>query len=426
MRQVLRLSLLIVVLSLVSPISQRAAGQPGRAYETVEALNRYRAALGLPALQIAPSLMAAAQGHAEWMARTYIYSHTGEGGTGPWDRAAAAGFPGGQVYENVAGGTSLTPEEAIGWWDRDWVHQNTMRLPGHTHVGVGYAENDQQQLYVLLVGKIGTPAAPPATAAPRTTPLAPTRPTATRGPVAVRVMRSAPREDGSVWHLVQTGQTAWDIAVVYGVSLDDLLALNGLTRGTPVHPGDELLVRLGEGQVPPPTPTPQLMHVIKPGETLWTVAALHGLTLDDLLALNGLARGHMVHPGDELLIRAPDSTATPTPSPLPSTATPSLLPSPSPAATALHTPTLSAPTPSLTAHVMALATATRTPSATITLLPSEPAGATPPPAQASTPQEGDQGPSAVEVAALVIALGLIVGTILALMMAALWFRQREG
>jgi len=31
----------------------------------------------------------------------------------------------------------------------------------------------------------------------------------------------------------------------------------------------------------------------------------------------------------------------------------------------------------------------------------------------------------VEVAALIIALGLIVGTILALVMAGLWFRQRE-
>ena len=413
MRQVLRLSLLIVVLSLVSPISQRAAAQSGRAYETVEALNRYRAALGLPALEIHPSLMAAAQGHAEWMARTYIYSHTGEGGTGPWDRAAAAGFPGGQVYENVAGGTSLTPEEAIGWWDRDWVHQNTMRLPGHTHVGVGYAENDQQQLYVLLVGKIGAPAARPATATPRSTPLAPIELTATRGPVAVPVVRSGPREDGSVWHVVQTGQTAWDVAVVYGISLDDLLALNGLSRGTPVHPGDELLVRLGEGQVPPPTPTPQLMHVVKPGETLWTVAALHGLTLDELLALNGLTRGDVVHPGDELLLRAPDPTATPTPSPLPVTATSSLLPSPSPTAEALHTPTPSSPT------------ATCTASATITLLPGETPGATPIPAQASAPQAGDQGPSAVEVAALIIALGFIVGTILALVMVGLWLRQRE-
>lgn len=413
MRQVLRLCLLIVVLSFVSPMPQRAAAQPGRAYETVEALNRYRAALGLPALQIHPSLMAAAQGHAEWMARTYTYSHTGEGGTSPADRAAAAGFPGGQVFENVEGGTALTPEEAIGWWDRDWVHQNTMRLPGHTHVGVGYAENDQQQLYVLMVGKVGAPAARPATSAPRTT----QEPAATTGPVAMPVVRSAPREDGSVWHVVQTGQTAWDIAAVYGVSLDDLLALNGLARGTPVHPGDELLVRLGEGQVPPPTQTPQLTHVVQPGETLWTVAALHGLTLDELLALNGLARGDIVHPGDELLIRAPDPTATPTPSPPPVTATPSLLPSPSLTATALHTPTLSSATPT--------PEATATATATITLPPSETPGATPTPAQASAPQTGDQGPSAVEVAALIIALGLIVGTILALVMAGLWFRQRE-
>lgn len=408
MRQVFRLCLLIVVLSLASPMPQRAAARPGRAYELVEALNRYRAALGLPALEIHPSLMAAAQGHAEWMARTYTYSHTGEGGTSPADRAAAAGFPGGQVYENVGGGTSLSPEESIGWWDRDWVHQNTMRLPGHTHVGVGYAENDQQQLYVLMVGKIGATTARPATSVPRTTP----EPTATTGPVVIPVVRSAPREDGSLWHVVQTGQTAWDIAVVYGIRLDDLLALNGLTRGALVHPGDELLVRLGEGQVPPPTQTPQLVHMVQRGETLWTVAALHGLALDELLALNGLTRGHVVHPGDALLIRAPDPTATPTSSPSPSL---------SPTVTVLSAPTLTSPVPAATAT----ATETATVTATMRSSPSETPGATPTSAKASTPQTGDQGPSAVEVVALIIALGLVGGIVLALVMARLWFRQRE-
>lgn len=408
MRQVLRLSLLILVLSLAGPTPQRAAAQSGRAYELVEALNRYRAALGLPALEIHPSLMAAAQGHAEWMARTYTYSHTGEGGTSPGDRAAAAGFSGSQVYENVEGGTALTPEEAIGWWDRDWVHQNTMRLPSHTHVGAGYAENDQQQLYVLMVGKVGGAVARPAAAVARTAP----EPTDTQGPIAIPVVRSAPREDGSVWHVVQMGQTTWDIAVVYGVSLDDLLALNGLARGTPVHPGDELLVRLGEGQVPPPTQTPQLVHVVQQGETLWTVAALHGLTLDDLLALNGLARGHIVHPGDELLIRAPDPTATPTPSPPPVTVTPP------PSSTATPLSTRTPPSPTLTPTVTAAVTVTTAPP------PSETPPATAPPTQSSAPQTGSRRLSAVEATALIIALGFIGGIVLGLVVAGLWLRQR--
>ncbi|HVO68747.1 MAG TPA: LysM peptidoglycan-binding domain-containing protein [Aggregatilineaceae bacterium] len=339
------------------PTAARAGprDQPSRATALVEAVNQYRADHGLPALEVHPALMAAAQAHVEWMARTHTYSHTGEGGSTPTSRAAAAGYPVGVVYENVEGGTELTPQEAVGWWTQDSVHLGTMLLKQGVHIGAGYAENDQQQLYVLEVAWPSPAAAAQAPSRDGESQSDAEQPAteAQTVPVAVPVVRSTPGADGSIVHEVQPGQTAWAIAAVYGVDLADLVQLNHLGPRAVVHPGDRIIVRLGEGQTPPPAPTAPVTHTVQEGETLWTVAALYGLTLDDLLALNGLERGAILHPGDQLRVRAPDPTGTPTESP---TVTDTTAP-PTPTATQA---------PSLTFTATARATVTPIPSSTAT------------------------------------------------------------
>jgi hypothetical protein len=43
---------------------------------------------------------------------------------------------------------------------------------------------------------------------------------------------------------VQPGQALWNIAAIYEISLDELLALNNLTRDSFINPGDELIIRM--------------------------------------------------------------------------------------------------------------------------------------------------------------------------------------
>ncbi|GAB4399526.1 MAG: hypothetical protein OHK0052_23050 [Anaerolineales bacterium] len=71
-------------------------------------------------------------------------------------------------------------------------------------------------------------------------------------PAAVPVSLATPAADGSIVHIVQQGQTLWAVAAIYQIPLDDLLILNGLNQNSFVFPGDKLIIR------PPYTPTPTL------------------------------------------------------------------------------------------------------------------------------------------------------------------------
>lgn len=117
----------------------------------------------------------------------------------------------------------------------------------------------------------------------------------------------------------------WTIAARYRVSLSDIFWLNGLTESSILQPGEQVVVRLAEGQPPPPTPTPQVSHFVKSGDTLLGIAFRYGLTLDELLTYNNIEISTVLQLGDELLIRPPSPTPTPIPTetPIPPTVTPS-------------------------------------------------------------------------------------------------------
>lgn len=274
--------------------------------EVLQLVNSLRASYGLPPFSQSSVLAVAAQSHANWMASTGLYSHTGAGGSSPQSRSAAAGYPG-YVAENIVGGTNLTAQQGVTWWINSPIHFNTLISPRYTEVGIGVATGLGQNFYVLVAGT--TSDSPPAVAAGTGT--------AARGENEIFVVAALdlaePREDGSIVHTVQSGQSLWSIAARYGVPLQDVLLFNSLSEDSTINPGDEVTIRLADGAEPPPPPT---TYIVRSGDNAWTIAARFRLTLEDFLWYNSMSEDSLIQPSDVVKIGLAEGEAPP-PTPTP-------------------------------------------------------------------------------------------------------------
>jgi LysM repeat protein/membrane protein implicated in regulation of membrane protease activity len=138
-------------------------------------------------------------------------------------------------------------------------------------------------------------------------------------------------------HTVLEGQSLWSIAVQYNVKLGDILWLNNMAEDVVLQPGALVRVRLAPDEAPPPTPTPILYHAVRSGQTLWEIALTYGLSLEQLLALNSMDQNALIQPGELLLVRQAEPTPLPTlpPTETPPPATPSPTQTPTTASTAV-------------------------------------------------------------------------------------------
>lgn len=95
-------------------------------------------------------------------------------------------------------------------------------------------------------------------------------------------------------YTVQVGDTLFDIAVAFDLSVDDLIAINDLD-GTVIRPGQVL-------QLSPQSDLAPLVITVAPGDSLWGIARQFDTTPDAIAQTNGLSASATLHPGDRLVI----------------------------------------------------------------------------------------------------------------------------
>lgn len=252
MRKIFLLLILIIVMaapvtSVVAKPKPQVVTDP---YSMIAEVNALRAANGLPPYTISPILMGIAQQHAEFMAANGM-SHTGYGGTRPYQRALNAGYPlagdlslGGFISENITGGTNKSVQEAVLNWQGDAPHLHTMLSSDLMEIGAGVAYVGDRVFYVIDCARPtgAKPATPVNTAAPGET----QQPAATvyvGPPLASTIIPNTPEVDGKLYHTVGPGETLWLIAITYGVKIVEIRALNYMTETEAIYPGEKLLVR---------------------------------------------------------------------------------------------------------------------------------------------------------------------------------------
>ena len=253
--------LLIVVtalgFALPSTIRTRAAqsyAYAGTPSDLVNAVNTLRASYGLPPYTVNSTLMAAAQGHADYMAATGNVSHTGAGGSTVTQRLLSLGYPlagdlslGGFRSENITSGSEgMSAQEAVNRWTGDAPHLTTMISPDLTEIGAGVTVHDGRVYYVIDcarptdsgVPQVAEPSVPGASPA-----AGPTLPPGVSG-IMIPVVVVTPNAAGDVIHEVKAGQTLWQIAISYGTKIDEIKRLNNLFDNE-IYPGTRLLVKKG-------------------------------------------------------------------------------------------------------------------------------------------------------------------------------------
>ena len=88
---------------------------------------------------------------------------------------------------------------------------------------------------------------------------------------------------GVTVHVVQRGETLFHIALSYGMTTDDLARLNNISDPSMIDVGQRLLVPAPGGT---PVQIQMVMHIVQPGESLESIAALYDLPIDDLKTRN--------------------------------------------------------------------------------------------------------------------------------------------
>jgi len=130
-----------------------------------------------------------------------------------------------------------------------------------------------------------------ATAAPSTT--------ASQGAGTASTAETAPTES-NVTHIVQPGDTLSAIAQAYGVESAVLINANNIANGNQLRVGQKLVIpgisaldaARARGQV----------HIIQSGESLTAIALLYGVTAQEIIDFNSISNPDAIYVGQQLII----------------------------------------------------------------------------------------------------------------------------
>ncbi|RPI92227.1 MAG: LysM peptidoglycan-binding domain-containing protein [Chloroflexi bacterium] len=300
-----------------------APSNQASAYDLIIAMNTLRVSYGLPALIEDPIVNAVAQSTAATMAASNMSWHIGD----VRGRIAAAGYgSGGTVWatENFAvssGGMGID-EIMAAWADPD--HMRPAVTAAYCHVGAGMAQTSDGRIYYILQaayvsGRECGSSSPSSGGTPQ--------PGTVPNPVSqliIPVKIATPDAEGKIYHAVQAGQSFWSIAITYQITIHDLEVWNNLSRTTPLQAGQRLFIP-GKDTAGYATPTPfgmfalqapdadgKIIHEVQAYQALITIADAYGVSVDRILALNGLQEQWPLQIGQKLVIDPGNITPSPT------------------------------------------------------------------------------------------------------------------
>ncbi len=98
-------------------------------------------------------------------------------------------------------------------------------------------------------------------------------------------------------HVVKPGETLYSISREYNVSVDELLSVNGMLKNDVIKAGQSLKI---------PAKKEALdqfdVHTVQKGETLYSISRLYNVNVDELLSANGMTKNDVIKVGQTISI----------------------------------------------------------------------------------------------------------------------------
>jgi LysM repeat protein len=224
----------------------------------INTINQLRGQRGLAALQAHPALMQIAQQHSQYQASIGTWTHLSADGSRPKERAYAAGF---------GNGATIFISENVAY-GTDMSITETINGPWNDpdHHHTMYNPNAKYigaGVYysgnlVFYTVDTGYWVGDPAPTPEG--PIISSTPSGSVFPSAVPVVVSTPMSDGTIKHIIANGQTLWTIAAVYNIPLEELRELNNLEPDVILNLGVEVIIQ--------PSYTPTNTPIGQPSATL--------------------------------------------------------------------------------------------------------------------------------------------------------------
>lgn len=296
------------------------------AYDLIVAMNSLRASSGLPALEEDPVIDAVAQSTAQIMAANQMSWHIGDVS----GRLAAAGYGGGSkvwATENFAVGNQSIDEIMLVWSDAS--HMLPAVIPAYCNVGAGVAKSSNGMSYYILQAAYTAGKSCGEYTSSGATVDKSGGTTYTGVSQLIMPVKIAPQDaDGRVFHVVQAGQSFWAIAIAYKITIKDLRNWNNLPEDAILKSGQKLFIpgsntagyatptQTGGIQVSTPDAEGRITHVVQSYQTLSTIGKAYGMTVETILAMNGLQVEWPLRIGQILIMHPSNITPSPTLAPV--------------------------------------------------------------------------------------------------------------
>jgi LysM repeat protein len=288
---------LILILAPTQPAAAQDAPLSPEAQLILDAVNQARVDNGLPALAVSPMLNLAAQRHVDDIVANGNWGHYGSDGSNVRLRAARVGYSTSSVSENWVAVSD--PSQAIGWWMNDWIHRVNILEPRWDEVGVGAAQaSNGFWILVTDFGNIDGGAMPPIVEATSVTQLT------AEGDISVENIPA----DGQ--YAIQGGDTLLGIAYRFGLDWQDIALANDMGEDDLLQIGDVIRLPIPNGTggaveaASEGVVAGKQIHVVRTGETLWTISARYQVTWQDIAAVNDLGEYDLLQIGEELKLPA--------------------------------------------------------------------------------------------------------------------------